>query len=368
MPATQRQSDTCVIERLRDAPQQFDFFQAVRILARHFQKYEPNTDRVVGERIRFGNSLNMGFAPSDIESLDFKYETDDADPVIWPAQAPDPRVEDIRGARIVPSFIGISGLHGTLPLVYTEKLIYQEIIGRDKVARAFLDVFTNRIVTLFFKAWGKYRLHFQYESNRRERFLPIVLSMLGVEGNTMQNAVCNTDNMVLAETLAFYGGGLRQSAHSAQMIERILSDYFKIPVLLRQFVGRWHNLPISQTSSLGMANMTLGKDIVCGSRMWQCQTSIAVELGPLDRTEFDRFLPGGKASRTLRNLLFALTGITLDCTVRLILRRQDVRTAGLGAESGNARLGYNTWVLSRLTHEDRKDVTYEITPSCFTTA
>jgi predicted component of type VI protein secretion system len=56
-----------------------------------------------------------------------------------------------------------------------------------------------------------------------------------------------------------------------------------------------------------------------------------------------------------------LSGITLDCTVRPILRKEDIRPTQLRSENGNARLGYNTWMLTRMTHEHRNDVAYEVT-------
>ncbi|MEN3109838.1 type VI secretion system baseplate subunit TssG [Uliginosibacterium paludis] len=347
-----------MIERLREAPWRFEFFQAVRVLATHFRREHGEApSRIVGERIRFGNSLNIGFAPSEIESLAFDYEGEPVAEAAWPQQAVLPDAAGITAAYLTPSFIGLTGNNGTLPRSYTESLIEQESIRRDKASRAFLDIFSNRAIALFYRAWEKHRLYFQYERDRRERFLPMLLSLIGAGNNGMQERVCEPQRRVLAETLAYYAGALRQSARPAHLIERIVADYFQIPVRLQQFVGRWHELPPSQQSTLGLANASLGVDTVCGSRMWQCQTGIALEIGPLAREDFERFLPGGEASEAITALLATLTGVTLDCTVRPILRRQDVRPAQLGSA---ARLGHNSWMLTRITHEDRKDLAYEI--------
>ncbi|NSL57086.1 type VI secretion system baseplate subunit TssG [Uliginosibacterium aquaticum] len=360
MPTPQRRPDAGVIERLREAPYKFEFFQAVRLLATHFrQEHNEAPSRIIGERIRFGNSLNIGFAPSEIEALDFDYQEAQPEAPAWPAEATLPASEGIIAARLTPSFIGLTGNNGTLPRGYTEDLIERELRKRDKGARAFLDIFSNRAVALFYRAWEKHRLHFQYERNRRERFLPMLLSLIGVGNAGTQEKVCDPARQLMAETLAYYAGALRQSARPAHLIERIVADYFRVPVRLRQFVGRWHDLPAAQQSMLGTANMSLGVDTVCGTRMWQCQTGIALEIGPLARADFDRFLPGGEAARAITSLLAMLTGITLDCTVRPTLRRQDVRPTQLGG-SIPARLGHNTWMLTRMTQEDRSDLAWEV--------
>ncbi|MFT3734393.1 MAG: type VI secretion system baseplate subunit TssG [Rhodocyclaceae bacterium] len=367
MPTAQRRPDPGVIERLREDPHRFEFFQAVRVLVTHFRlqgagngKASPDEDPV-GEHIRFGNSLNIAFAPSEIEALQFDYHEDSESSAPWPETAPTPPADAIARARLTPAFIGLTGNQGTLPRSYTEQLIEREIRHRDRSARAFLDIFTNRAVALFYRAWEKYRLYFQYERNRQERFLPMVLSLVGVGNPAAQEQVCALQRPVLAETLAYYAGALRHSARPAHLIERIIADYFQVPVTLKQFHGRWHHLPPEQLSMLGGSGMQLGVNTLCGDRMWHIQTAFELQVGPLKREDFERFLPGGEAAEAITQLLAMLTGITLECTVRPILRKEDVRPIRLDSQAGTARLGHNTWVLTRMTHEHRSDVAYDIT-------
>lgn len=368
MPSTQRRPVTSVIRHLQEAPNEFEFFQAVRLLARHLRDDESETDDTIGERVRFGNSLNIAFAPSEIEKIDFAYNAETPQPDAgWDSSCPIPDAEDIVSAQLIPSFIGLTGNHGTLPRCYTEDLLARELFGRDKTARAFLDIFTNRAITLYFQAWEKYRLHLHYEKNRDDLFLPMLLALLGLDGRALTKTVCATDQPVLAETLVYYGGALRQSAHPPHLIARILEDHFKVPVNILQFVGRWYALPPEQISRLGMANMSLGLDVVCGDRMWQCQTGITLEVGPLDRADFERFLPGQEASAALADMLFMLAGVTLDCSVNLILKKEHVVPASLGGSGNAARLGYTTWMVTHTPEEDCREVSYEIVPRCVET-
>lgn len=360
MSSTQRRPDPGVIDRLRAEPYRFEFFQAVRVLSAFFRREGRAQEEVVGERIRFTNSLHIGFAPSEIERLEFDYRSAPQQELAWPEKAAEPALDEAEGVRLTPSFIGMTGNSGVLPRSYTEQLIAREVSLRDRSARAFLDLFSNRAVSLFYRAWEKYRLYFQYERDRQERFLPMMLSLVGVGNRHLRAEACEATQPVLAETLAYYAGALRQSARPGHLIERILADHFAVPVRLEQFAGRWQNLPASEQSALGLANARLGVDTVCGQRMWECGTSIALEIGPLSREQFDRFLPGGEAACAIAHLLSLLAGITVACTVRLVLRKEDVRPAQLGGGMAPARLGHNSWMLTRLTHEHRRDMAYEI--------
>ena len=92
MPTTQRRPDPGVIERLREAPYRFEFFQAVRVLVAHFRRQGTHhvDEDPVGEHIRFSNSLNIGFAPSEIEALRFDYPAGIEQSVALAAASPSP--------------------------------------------------------------------------------------------------------------------------------------------------------------------------------------------------------------------------------------------------------------------------------------
>ncbi|WP_341675241.1 type VI secretion system baseplate subunit TssG [Niveibacterium sp. SC-1] len=359
MPATQRLPDTSVVARLREAPQRFEFFQAVRILRRYFRRDASSEHEPLGDQIRFGNSLNMGFAPSEIEALRLEAHEPEATPA-WPAvPSPIDANASFMRAHLTPSFIGLTGTSGTLPNAYTEQLIDREITHRDRGARAFLDLFTNRAVSLFYLAWEKHRLPLRYEHDRQERFLPMTLSLLGLGADAQIDEACGPDRPVLAETLAYYGGALRQSARSAGLIERVLSDYFDVPVKVIEFAGRWHTLGAEDCTSLGGAHALLGEDALCGERIWQCEDGIELEIGPLRRARFASFLPGGDAARALQALVQSLAGLSLRCTVRPVLAREDISGPRLDPHAG-PRLGNDMWLHDAPPSEDGRDAAFDL--------
>lgn len=224
--------------------------------------------------------------------------------------------------------MGLLGTSGALPLHYTETLQIRELYDRDRTARAFLDIFSTRAVSLHYAAWKKHRLALQYEIDRRERFLPLIMSLFGMGMNELRDRLVDGHGDVFDQAFAYYAGAVRQRPVSAALMQRVLADYFQVPLALEQFVGAWYRVPAGQSTRLGQANATLGASALAGDRVWQRDLRMRLSIGPLRREQFDDFLPGGSAEQALAKWLSLLTGGTLEYEVRLVLRQEDVRGAG----------------------------------------
>ena len=349
MQSTQRRYRAGVVGRLETEPQRFQFFQVVRLLRRHLRR---NGEEPVGEAIRFSNSLSLAFAPSEIEALVSVPATEGA--------------EDAASRRVIltPAFMGLTGNQGALPHHYTERLIEREFIHRDRTARAFLDIFTNRAVAQFYAAWVKYRLHFAYESDPDRHYLPVLLAFAGVGNAGLRGRLTDeseSDAGILDETLGYYAGILRNGPRSAKSVEAILGDFFGIPVRIIPFAGQWFRLPEDHCAKLGLGAATLGRDLICGERIWQRDGRIRIELGPLSRTAFLGFMPGAASARALDRLLGFAIGSTIEVEVCVKLDRRAVPPLQLGVD-GAGRLGWDAWVTSRPFAHDPDDATYRFVP------
>src|SRR5579872_2593183 len=138
-----------LVEHLFAEGYAFEFFQAVRVLERAFPKRRP-----VGlaspprdESVRFRAHLSLSFPPSPI------YE------IIRPTEADRPPLMTV-------TFFGLTGPAGILPRHYTEMLIRldRETRGPERYTlRAWLDQFNHRLISLFYRAWEKYRFYIPYE-------------------------------------------------------------------------------------------------------------------------------------------------------------------------------------------------------------
>lgn len=383
MSTAQRRQPSAVIDRLLQEPHRFEFFQAVRLLERWFVRDEQlGSDAVLSLRLQFRNSLSLAFAPSEI--AEFKVIARQAAAVVLPEEHDEPVVpslpieataarpgpelamsparrdsRDIERIEMTPAFMGLLGAGGVLPTFYTELFAQREQLQRDTAARAFMDIFLHRAVVIFYRAWRKHRLAIEFEADRRNRFLPLVLSLAGMGQRTLRNRLHAIDGGVSDDTLAYFAGVLQQRPVSASTIQRVLAHYFDVKVRLEQFVGRWFALPMENQTALGSANATLGHGAVASARVWQRDLRMRLVIGPMRRDKFRRFLPGRPAALALRELLTLFTGVTVEYEVRLVLLGADVTPVRFSAEQGPL-LGWDSFLVGHAGKEDRADAGYDI--------
>jgi len=373
MPTSQRPQPLGVIDRLLDEPHRFGFFQAVRLLERWFVQQEGlQPSEVLSHRVKFRNSLSMAFPASEIAQFDAIASARDAndqddkrdhlDADIGSANTR--QSSDIERIELTPAFMGLLGIGGTLPAFYTELFAQRELYQKDSAGRAFMDIFLHRAVVLFYQAWRKHRLAIQFEADRKNHFLPMLLAVAGVGHPSLRDRLHAREGGVSDDTLAFFSGTLQQRPVSASVLQRVLAQHFAIPVKLEQFVGRWFSLPEDNQTRLGGTDTGLGSGAVVGERIWQRDLRMRLTLGPMPREKFSRFLPGGPGALALRELLTMMTGVTLEYEVRLALRAQDVRGVCLGGDEGGsqggARLGWDGFLATQAANEDRADAGYDI--------
>ena len=71
-------------------------------------------------------------------------------------------------AQMTVAFMGLTGPSGVLPESYLDVML-SRIRNRDYALRDFFDLFNHRTISLFYRAWEKYRLPVSYERARAER-------------------------------------------------------------------------------------------------------------------------------------------------------------------------------------------------------
>ena len=347
-------SPSSPIQQLIQAPHAFGFFQAVRLLDRWLGAGQP--PGVGLRRLHFRNSVSLSFPASEIESMH----------VTWRSPAAVDLPDGVERVDLTPACMGLLGVTGALPLFYTEWLGQAEQRHRDPSARAFLEVFSHRSVTLFYEAWRKHRLALQYEADRQRAFLPQVLALAGIGLKGLRHRLEPHRGGVSDEGLAYFAGALQQRTLPASRLQRILQRYLGVPVEVEPFVGRWYRIPEVGCTRLGVGLSDrcglLGQSAVLGDRVWQRDLRMRITLGPLDHVRLRRFLPGGAGERALRHWLGLLFGPALEFEVRLRLRQPDVQPMALDASRAPTlgRLGWDTFLMSRPAQRDRDDVCYDI--------
>jgi type VI secretion system protein ImpH len=336
-----------LIGRLLAEPQRFEFFQAVRLLLLWLGEQGVPPRRALERHLRFRNSLALGFPAGQLEA-------------IMPesgAQSPDgtpPRF------HLTPTFMGLLGAHGALPGHVTERIAAWEAGQADaqlaEAPRAFLDIFTNRMLALFYGAWRKYRVEYTV-ADGSDGFLPLLLALAGFAPGAAHAEVRDA-------TLARYAGVLRQRPASGVVLARVLSHHFGVPVALQEGIGHWDALAPDEQSMLGARSGTrgpvLGQDAVLGERCWRPDLRVRVRIGPLRRVQFERFLPHGPGARALRTLLGLFAAPTLSYEVVLVLARSELRPLRLAG--GPQSLGRDSFLVTAPARRDRADMVYDMRP------
>jgi type VI secretion system protein ImpH len=355
MPSPQRRPEPGVIDLLLAEPHRAEFFQAVSLIERWLEQNGVERGRALLDYLRFPNRLSVAFPPSQIAAL-----TVVADAPVGDAAALLTALQEgsLQHISLTPAFMGFLGGNGTLPLHYTQRIADHEHRTGDDGPRAFLDLFSQRSVTLFYQAWTKHRPGHMRDADGEDCLLPILLALAGTRPREAQrDAPAGIDE----DAVAFYAAQFRGRATSGGVLAGVLSEYFGVPFALEQFVGAWRPIPFEQRARLGVGNTNLGVGMVLGSRVYCRDTRARLRIGPLDKEAFERFIPGASATRALEKMLGMFCGVGLTFEVRVVLRKEDVRGLKLSA-SGCARLGIDAFLLTKAQTTPRDGAIYLLHP------
>jgi type VI secretion system protein ImpH len=358
-----------LIAALRSEAYRFDFFQAVRLLRRAAEE-QAEGDRAEQDSLRRRHPVGHDFAPKQ-EIVRFRVLPSLGFPsgAIREIHPPAPRPADPADGgppEMITSFMGLTGPNGVLPRHYTT-LVIDRVRRKDFALRDFLDLFHHRVISLFYRAWEKYRFAIAYEraagdeaGQREDLFTCCLYCLIGLGTAGLRGRMALDD-----ETLLYYGGHFAHWPRCALSLEIMLGDYFELPAEVRQFQGQWLYLSRDDQSSLPTLqqpeglNCRLGTDVVVGERVWDVEGKFRVRLGPLSYGQFRRFTPAGDALPRLGQMVRAYAGPQFDFDVQPVLKAAEVPWCRLGGDGADpARAGWNTWVRSREFDHDVEDAIF----------
>ena len=158
------------------------------------------------------------------------------------------------------------------------------------------------------------------------------------------------------ETIAEYAGLFMLQSRPAQGLAQLIADFFGVPATIEQFVGEWRQLPHGGQLCLGADDddAVLGGAVV-GDAVFDTLARVRLRIGPLTRSQFDAFLPGGGSHETLRKLARAYADDQVSVEAQLVLACDERPAASLGAADAPT-LGFGTWLRSRPPVRDGDDV------------
>lgn len=361
-----------VEQSLFEAGADFDFFQAVSVLE---AIYPDRRSMFCDEKKRklplvkfVVDAASSVFAASAIRE-------------VTPATGNEPT------ARIVVNFMGLTGPSGVLPAAYTDLIAKVEFEGRGEqkyALRDWFDLFNHRLLTLFYRAWKKYRPHACYRELLRKTepqsetdpFTSVLRSVCGFGLPAQSHQIAHimprtsdhrtaigdlqrrTSDSTLPETrssLLRYASLLAQRPRCASNLQAILSDYFSLPIHVQEFCGNWLTIDETAQSRLGieLGNCRLGENAVVGDQVWERQNRIVIRVGALQRVDFLQLLPDYPADnagcrnkyRQMCDIVRLFVGPECDFDLQLVLEGGEIPVCRLDQDpSHGMRLGWNAWL------------------------
>lgn len=321
-----------LFEALSERAHDFGFFPLIRRLENYYRD-KPRIGesvRPADDPIRLGQVPSVVFAPSTLRRFE--------------------RGEDGKPDRLYGFFLGLFGPNGPLPLHLSEFARDRSRNYRDDTFTAFADTFHHRLLSLFYRAWASGEPAVSFDRPDDDRFSRFVASTCG----RGMEAFRHRDYMPDVGKL-YFAGRLALQTRNAEGLMAIISDFFKVPVAIRQFVGEWLELPEHQLCRLGESSLTgaLGVNTTVGRRVWSCQYKFRLIFGPVSLKDYKRLLPGGKSLERLVAVVRNYIGDELSWDVNLILKKDEVPAIRLG-QTGN--LGWTTWLLPRRDERNANDL------------
>jgi type VI secretion system protein ImpH len=331
-PTRQAPDPVALENALRDRPENFEFFEALRWL----ECAHPDKPRLgrsakpAEDAVRLCQTPSLAFAPRMVERF---------------APQPEGRPPHLHGL-----FFGLFGPNAAMPLHLTEYVLDRKINARDDTFIAFADIFHHRMLSLFYRVWADAQPTVQLDRPGEDRFSLYMGALVGLSTPNLQGRDALPD-----QYKHFFAGRLLAQARNAEGLKHLLEHFFGIPVKILEFVTEWMRLPDSAHCRLGHSREVagLGMTAVLGEYVWGAQQRFRLRLGPLTRAQFNNFLPGGQALRQLMAAVKTYVGEEKAWDVQLVLKRDEVPGTRMGQ---GGRMGLTTWLGQPRRADDCDDV------------
>lgn len=326
MAAESRRAEPSLKELLLEQSEQFEFVQAVRLLALVYpdraavgRDADPHE-----ELVRFVSDVSAVFPSGDIRGL-------------RPPERDAP-------AELTVRFMGVAtpNSYGSLSRRYADEI---RALAREKntALRDFFDLFNHRMISLFYRASERYRPTILCERGRDNEIERALAAVLGLGTSQLHDRLSIRDR-----TLFSRGGLLSMRPMPAAALEGVVQSLFGVAAQVLQFRAARYRIEPEEQNRLGRANATLGRDFVLGSEITLMDARFRIRLGPLDLARYHSLLPDQLGYRQLVDLVRLATRDELEFDVQMALLPQEVPIMRLGSPTrAGSQLGYTSWLGGR---------------------
>jgi len=242
---------------------------------------------------------------------------------------------DGQAPRLFSRFLGFFGPQGALPLNTTVDA-YLWSTSRDPSFARFTDIFSNRFLQLFFRAWANARPISHHDRPDEDRFADYVGAFAGIGVASLEERDSLDDIAKLP-----FAGLVDPQVKSASRLRQLVRGIFHVEVDVEERVGSWLSFEPSDRLLLGAGEAALGVDTYLGDRVYSINDKICVVIKAGDLKQYRQYLPTGDLSDQLTDLVFFYIGHRFEFDVKLSLPARHAPPTRLG-ESGE--LGWTAWI------------------------
>jgi type VI secretion system ImpH/TssG family protein len=195
-------------------------------------------------------------------------------------------------AKIYTNLYGIAGIDGTLPDCYIQEFWIHNSTSRTAITD-FFDIFNDKILSLHYLFLKRHHVQSLSCPSKESVIGKIVSSLAGC------GFECGGHNRgciipVIPSQFRISSQNLFwQRTRTCEGMRILLSDFFNVPVKVKQFAGEFVEIDRSQQSVIGVRKHmynSLGENCFLGSKTWDQTKGIDVEIGPLDFRTYVKFL------------------------------------------------------------------------------
>jgi type VI secretion system protein ImpH len=306
-------------DRLEDDPQTFDLFRVLR----EYERSHPEKPRIGDNQVLKDEVVSLGQDPF----LEFPYSNISG------------LTKTSRGTpKLLTRFLGFFGPQGALPLTTTLEA-HEWITHNDPSFARFTDIFVNRFLQLFYRAWADARPIAQHDRPKEDRFARYIGAFAGIGTPPFAERDSVPDIGELP-----YAGLVSSRIKSARRLVQLIQGVFRLQATIIERIGTWLVFEPGDRMSLGTSGSALGVDTFVGNRSYSLNDKFRIAITARNLEEYESLLPDQPLSSQLADLVFFHLGYRFEYDVELALPARLAPPTALG-KSG--RLGWTSWVNPR---------------------
>jgi type VI secretion system protein ImpH len=226
---------------------------------------------------------------------------------------------------------GLFAPYGPMPIHVTEHAKHERSLKRNAGFEAFVNLLSGHLAILNYRAYANtHPLLSLFAHPRLEGFSERL-------GRLASGWMAGNDSELSRHVLRCRKGAAWayvRPERSLSVLESLLAGYFAIPVKISPRYGRWIEVGPGDSREKRLGQWRVGR------RVFDSQSAIHVQIGPVDAVDFPKFQRASERMKTMVRVIEDYTGGQASARIDV-----QVRTASsLRASLGQSRIGQDTWI------------------------